>query len=155
MTEPGHEPDISIRTCRYADLDQVQAIERESFPDPYHAIDFVGFLIQARKGFIVACLDGSVAGYVIGINKRKEGFIQSMAVAAKLRRKGVGESLMGSVIEHLSTKHRRISLFVDKSNEAAIHLYRKFRFSETGRVKKAYYRNGNDAIEMTREARSD
>jgi len=93
-------------------------------------------------------------GYVIGTSRGEQGVIESMAVTPSYRREGVGERLMGSVIEQLSRKHRRITLLVDESNEAAIHLYRKFSFSETGRVIKAYYPNGNDAIEMVRETAS-
>jgi ribosomal-protein-alanine N-acetyltransferase len=74
--------------------------------------------------------------------------VQSMAVSSGFRRRGVGARLMKSAVEHLSRNSRRISLLVDVSNETAIRLYRRFGFSETGRVHQAYYPNGNDAIEM-------
>lgn len=156
MSEPDHEHDISLRPCTYADLGQIHTIERESFPEgPYPTIVFINLLMLARKGFIVACSGDSIVGYVIGTSIGGEGMIQSMAVTPSLRMRGVGARLMGSVIEHLSKNHLRISLLVDVSNEVAIHLYRKFSFSETGRVIKAYYPNGNDAIEMARETDSD
>ncbi len=156
MSEPDHDHDISLRPCTYADLGQIHAIELESFPEgPYSPIVFINFLMLASEGFIVACSGDSVVGYVIGTGIGGEGMIQSMAVTPSLRRTGVGEMLMGSVIEHLSKKHRRISLLVDANNKAAISLYRKSGFSETFRVIKAYYPNGNDAIEMARGARSD
>ena len=129
----------------------MNVIEQESFPDdPYSRIVFTDFILLAKRGLIVACLGDSVVGYVMGTGRGGEGMIQSMAVARRLRRKGVGARLMGSAIEHLSKKNQRISLLVAVSNEASIHLYRKFSFSETGRVIKAYYPNGNDAIEMMR-----
>jgi ribosomal-protein-alanine N-acetyltransferase len=156
MNKTGNDGGISLRPCTYADLGQLHFIELESFPDdPYPAIVFINLLALAKEGFIVACSGDSVVGYVIGTGGGREGMIQSMAVTPSLRRRGVGARLMASVIEHLSKKHRRISLLVDVSNEAAIHLYRKFSFSETGRVIKAYYPNGNDAIEMVREAGSN
>jgi ribosomal-protein-alanine N-acetyltransferase len=128
------------------------AIESQSFPErPYSTLDFVDSWVRARDGFIVASVQGSVVGYVIGISEGKDGMIQSIAVAPEARRAGVGRMLMQAVIEHLTKKHQRITLLVDSGNEAAIRLYRKFRFSETGRVVEAYYPNGNDAIEMVRE----
>lgn len=152
MNKTGNDDGISLRPCTCADLGQLHVIERESFPDdPYPTIVFVNLLTLAREGFIVACSGDSVVGYVIGTGIGGEGMIQSMAVTPSFRRRGVGMMLMGSVIEYLSHKHRRISLLVDVGNEAAIHLYHKFGFSETGRVIKAYYPNGNDAIEMARE----
>lgn len=42
-------------------------------------------------------------------------------------------------------------LLVAAGNEAAIGLYRKHSFVETGRVVKKYYPNGDDAVEMARE----
>ncbi len=153
MSKPDRERGISLRPCTYADLDQIRVIELGSFPEnPYSAIAFINFLMLAGKGFIVACSGDSVVGYIIGTGIGEEGMIQSTAVTPSFRRRGVGVRLMGSVIEHLSRKHRRISLLVDVSNEAAIHLYHKFGFSKTGRVIRAYYPNGNDAIEMVREA---
>lgn len=150
MNRTGDDHGISLRPCRYADLGQVYVIERESFlEDAYPANVFVDFLKLAKEGFIVACSGDSVVGYVIGTSRGDEGMILSMGVTPSLRKSGVGVRLMESVVEHLSKKHRRISLLVDVSNEAAIRLYHKSGFSETGRVIKEYYPNGNDAIEMT------
>jgi ribosomal-protein-alanine N-acetyltransferase len=149
MNRAGNDHAISLRPCRYVDIGQVYVIERESFlEDPYSSNVFLDFLMLAREGFIVACSGDSVIGYVIGTDRGNDGMIQSMAVIPSFRRKGVGTRLMKSVIGHLSKKHQRISLLVDVSNEAAISMYRKFSFSETGRVIEAYYPNGNDAIEM-------
>ena len=145
-------PNVSLRPFRYSDIRRLGVIESQSFPErPYSTLDFVDSWVRARKGFIVASVAGSVVGYVIGISEGKDGMIQSMAVAPEVRRTGVGKALMEAVIEHLLKKHQRIVLLVDSNNEVAIRLYRMFRFSETGRVVRAYYPNGNDATEMVRE----
>jgi len=153
MNRTGNDDCFSLRTCRYADVSQLDAIERESFPDhPYSSTVFVDFLIRAKEGFIVVCSGDSVVGYVIATGDGGEGMIQSMAVAPSVRRRGVGAMLMASVIEQLSKKHKRITLLVDASNQAAIRLYRRFGFSESGSIIESYYPNGNDATEMAREA---
>jgi len=155
MTKSGNDNGVSLRPHMLADIDVV-AIERESFPENlFPAIVFTNFVTLAREGFIVACAGDSVVGYVIGTSSGTEGMIQSVAVTPSFRRRGVGAMLIGSVIERLSVEHQRISLLVDVNNEAAVHLYRRFSFSRTGRVIRSYYSNGNDAVEMSRETDSD
>lgn len=133
-------------------MDQVIQVEKASFPErPYGKLDFVTCLLLAREGFVVACLDGSVIGYVIAMRQGREGMIQSIAVSPGLREKGVGKLLMESAITHLAGRFKRAYLLVDVKNEKAIHLYRKFAFNETGKTLKVYYPNGDDAIEMVRE----
>ena len=155
LSNPNSEYDVSLRPCTLGDINQVRTIELESFPDPYSTITFVEFLMRARRGFIVGCIGDSVVGYVIGTSRMSDGIIQSMAVASGFRRRGVGKMLVGAIIDHLSKRRRRISLLVDARNEAAVRLYRRFNFAETDRVVKAYYPNGNDAIEMRWDSDSD
>jgi [ribosomal protein S18]-alanine N-acetyltransferase len=143
-----------LRACELRDLAQVGQIERDSFPErPYTRLDFAYFLLTAREGFIVASKDGSVVGYVIAITRgREEGSIQSIAVSPESRGKGVGELLMRSAMDSLAGRGcERVHLLVDASNEAAIRLYRRLSFTETGRVVRGYYPNGGDAVEMGRE----
>src|SRR5450756_785826 len=102
-----------LRTCEFRDLDQVGQVEKASFPDrPYDKLDFVSCLLTAREGFIVACKDGSVIGYVIATPQGREGMIQSIAVSPGFREKGVGEVLMKSAINHLSGRFDRVYLLV-------------------------------------------
>jgi [ribosomal protein S18]-alanine N-acetyltransferase len=141
-----------LRTCGFRDLDQVSKVETASFPDsPYSKLDFVSCLLIARDGFVVACKDGSVIGYVIAMRRGQEGSIQSIAVLPEFRGKGIGEVLMRSAIDHLTGRFKRAYLLVDVNNERAIRLYRKLSFNDTGKVIKAYYPNGDDAIEMAKE----
>jgi ribosomal-protein-alanine N-acetyltransferase len=145
-----------LRACELGDLAQVGRIEKASFPErPYSRLDFVAYLLTARDGFIVASKDGSVVGYVIAVSQGREGSIQSIAVSPDSRGKGVGEMLMRSAIDRLAGKCGRMHLLVDANNEAAIRLYRKLSFEETGRVVKKYYPNGGDAVEMARDLRTD
>lgn len=141
-----------LRVCEFRDLDQVSQIEKASFPDrPYSKLDFASCLLIAREGFIVACRDSSVIGYVIAMRRGREGSIQSIAVLPEFREKGVGEMLMKSAIDYLTGRSERVCLLVDVNNEKAIRLYRKFSFNETGKTIKEYYPNGGDAIEMAKE----
>jgi len=152
MPPSGYE----LRACELRDLAQVGRIEKASFPErPYTRLDFAYFLLVARAGFVVASKDGVVVGYVIASSQGREGFIQSIAVSPESRGKGVGEALLRAAMAHLSVRSERVRLLVDVNNEKAIRLYRKLSFGETGRVVKRYYPNGDDAIEMARNSRSD
>lgn len=135
-----------------ADLPQVSKVERASFPDrPYTRLDFVAYMLIAREGFIVASDRGSVVGYVIALSQGGEGSIQSIAVSPEARGKGVGELLMRSALDHLSARSSRVRLLVAAGNDAALRLYRKLSFEETGKVFAKYYSDGDDALEMDRE----
>jgi [ribosomal protein S18]-alanine N-acetyltransferase len=141
-----------LRACEFRDLGQVGKIEKASFPErPYTRLDFATFLLIEREGFVVASKDGVVVGYVIALRQGREGSIQSIAVLPDFRGKGIGEMLMQSAIDHLTGKSERVHLLVDVNNEAAINLYHKLSFRETGKTVKKYYPNGNDAVEMARE----
>ena len=142
--------DYVLRTCRHRDLEQVVDLEKVAFAESaYGMLDFIYFLWHARDGFIVAKKGERVLGYVIGIGRGDIGVIQSIAVSPEFRRKGIAESLMKSAIAHL-VDFEEVYLLVDSSNEAAIALYHKFFFRETGRIIQRYYRNGGDAVEMVR-----
>ncbi len=141
-----------LRPFELGDLGQVSKVEEASFPErPYSKLDFVSCLLAAKKGFIVACKDGSVIGYAIAMGQRGEGLIQSIAVSPGARRKGVGKLLMSASLEHLAKRFKRAYLLVDAKNEDAIRLYQGLSFIETGRMIDGYYPNGDDAIEMVKE----
>ena len=140
-----------LRACEFRDLAQVGQIERASFPErPYTRLDFTYFLLAARDGFMVASKDGTVVGYVIATARGREGSIQSIAVSPESRGEGVGGLLLRSAIDRLAGRCDRVRLLVDVSNEAAIRLYRRLSFEETGKVVRGYYPNGGDAVEMAR-----
>jgi ribosomal-protein-alanine N-acetyltransferase len=144
MNEP------TLRPCRYEDLIRVHALEEASFADSaYRIIDFGYFVERAGDGFIVAEEGGRLLGYVIAIDNGEEGMIASIAVSPESRGKGVGEALMIAAVDNLA-KDERILLLVDSNNAAAISLYHKFSFRETGRVFQEYYRTGANAIEMVK-----
>ena len=140
--------DLTVRPCRHQDIDQVVVLEKACFPDgPYTKLEFLLLLAQCGDGFLVADDGSKVLGYVTTIIENGIGLVMSIAVSPKFRRKGIGDSLLISAINHLA-KCERIWLLVDEKNAAAISLYHKHSFSETGRIVKGYYPNGNNAIEM-------
>ena len=142
--------DFDLGTFEDDDLDQIVAIEKASFPDPYPRIVFAWFKLRVEEGFIVARKDGRVVGYLISEVRRDRGHIASMAVATDYRRIGIGEAMARKSIDRLAGRVKQVYLEVRPSNRAGILLYRKLSFEETGKVRKRYYPDGEDAIEMER-----
>jgi len=73
--------------------------------------------------------------------------LENIVVAATARRRGVGQRLLGELIEQArSTQGSEISLEVRQSNHDARSLYRKAGFEEVG-LRRSYYSNPpEDAI---------
>jgi [ribosomal protein S18]-alanine N-acetyltransferase len=143
--------DLTIRSVRHKDLDQVMAIEKASFPDPYDKLWFRILMYKVGDGFIVAQKEG-IVGYAISEIQNDRGHIISMAVSPEHRRAKVGEALLRETIRRLESKVKETYLEVRVGNEAAIGLYEKFSFFRTGEKRRRYYSDGEDAIIMARTA---
>lgn len=142
-------------------LDEVVAIEADSFPRPWTRDHFTAELDSPRSICLIACApDGCVAGYICTMLVLDEGEILDVAVRRDFRGQGVGGMLLARAITDLKARGgRTLSLEVRVSNASAIALYRRFGFVETG-LRKRYYENGEDAILMEytpndNEVRSD
>jgi len=146
--------DLKIRTFRTEDLDQVVAIEKAAFPDPYSRLLFRWFGVKTGDGFIVACRE-RVLGYLISEIRGGRGHVVSMAVDPEHRRKGIGEALLREAMARMSSKTHEVYLEVRAGNEAAIRLYERHSFKLTGEVLKGYYPYGESAVLMSRVLRSD
>jgi RimJ/RimL family protein N-acetyltransferase len=101
---------------------------------------------------LVALAAGEVVG-VIFVIESSFGFGEiGMLVAANWRGRGVGTALVAAAIEWARARSlHKLTLSVFPHNEAAIALYKKFRFVEEGRLTQHIRRaNGElwDLIEM-------
>jgi len=141
--------DLEIRTFRTEDLDQVVAIEKAAFPDPYDRLRFRWLGVSRGEGFIVATRE-RVVGYLISEIRGGRGHIVSMAVDKESRRKGIGEALLSEAIARMASKVREVFLEVKLDNEGAIRLYERCSFKRTGKVLEGYYPGGESAVVMSR-----
>jgi [ribosomal protein S18]-alanine N-acetyltransferase len=141
---------LKIRTFRSGDLDQVMAIENDSFPDPYNRLTFRLLRRWVKEGFIVAEDDG-IVGYAIAETQGVRGHIISIAVSPKSRRSGVGAALLRELLRRMGPTVQALFLEVRAGNRAAIRMYEKFSFRMTGEIRSRYYPDGEDAIIMARE----
>jgi ribosomal-protein-alanine N-acetyltransferase len=141
--------DIVICPMTEADLDEVLAIEVESYPRPWSTSHFLDELASPHS-FPLAALDqeGRLAGYICPMVLLDEGHILNVAVRCDQRGQGLGKLLVEKVLEECRDRGVEfVSLEVRPSNRSAIALYRNIGFVESGR-RKNYYENGEYAILM-------
>jgi ribosomal-protein-alanine N-acetyltransferase len=109
------------------------------------------------EGFLVAEVDGNVAGYIVAnLRERQgneEGHILSIAVDPAHRRRGLGTELIKEIVKVFQNKGiRLLSLEVKASNDDARKFYLNLGFEEIGILKRYYRGRGytEDAIIMTK-----
>ena len=137
------------------DLDQVLAIERVSYPNPWSREMFAEEL-DNRLCHIFVCREGSgerrvVLGYVCFWLFLGEMHLLNVAVHPDVRREGIGKSLLSHAIDFAAERGAKVGfLEVRRSNRAAQTMYERFGFREMG-VRPRYYEDGEDAVVMLLE----
>jgi [ribosomal protein S18]-alanine N-acetyltransferase len=88
-----------------------------------------------------------LSGFLIARHSPPEWELENIVVAPEVRRTGIGEKLMDTLlVQARRTNSDVILLEVRESNTAARQLYEKLGFKETGR-REAYYTNpSEDAV---------
>lgn len=147
-TKPGIQ--VTFKEMRLDHLDEVLAIENDSFPTPW-----------LRHAFVYEILHNNVADYVVALNNEKvvgycgmwiivdEAHITNLAVRHDLRNKKIGSLLMKEMMRRAAQNGvKKMTLEVRPSNLAARHLYEKLGFKQFG-LRRCYYMDNNeDAIIM-------
>jgi len=96
-----------IRELSIGDYDALVALWDESgLPYKPAGRDARGHIARELEGpssiFLVAEVDGKLAGAVLGTHDGRKGWINRLSVAPKQRRKGIGRALVRAVEERLA-----------------------------------------------------
>lgn len=133
----------------YSDLDEVLAIERDSFTDPWDRDSFRSDIDSPHVITLVSRKQGRCAGYLSCIALDDYGYIANIAVAAEHRSQGLGQKLLDDL------KRRLLELGIDTvvldvrtANENAIRFYRKRGFEVIARRKGFYTNPPDDSFTM-------
>jgi ribosomal-protein-alanine N-acetyltransferase len=95
--------------------------------------------------------NGEVLGYVLFWHVVDEIHLLNVAVAPPARRMGVGRALVDEVVAYARQNGAsKVLLEVRASNAAALGLYERLGFSRYN-VRKRYYPDGEDGVEMMLE----
>ncbi|WP_433746645.1 ribosomal protein S18-alanine N-acetyltransferase [Falsibacillus pallidus] len=141
---------ILYRFMAVDDLEDVLKVEHESFTIPWSREAFYNEIENNQFAFyLVAELEGRIAGYCGVWLVLDEAHITNVAVLPDFRGKGIGLTLMEKMLK-LAQEHgaKTATLEVRVSNLPAQSMYRKLGFQEGGIRKRYYTDNQEDALIM-------
>ena len=143
-----------LRAAAPDDLPAIMAIEEELFPDDAWSPESMAAEVAGPHGhYLVAqAEDGEIDGYagLLAPRGSGQGDIQTIAVVARARRRGLGRTLMAALLtEARAREASEVFLEVRADNPGARALYEQLGFEEIA-VRPRYYRGGVDDVIMRR-----
>ncbi len=137
-----------VEPAKQADVDAICAIDAACFSQP--GTDPAGELTRpwARIWVVRPQPGRPPVAFLLVWFAADEMHVLTLATSGPFRRQGLGAALLEAGLAAARGRGVRLVLLeVRRSNEAAIQLYRKFGFEQTG-VRARYYADGEDAVEM-------
>ena len=141
----------TIRSLGYADLPQVIAIERRSFPTPWSLAMFVLELSKPSGVCLAAAEANQLLGYLVCSRYERVWHLMNIAIDPPVRRRGIATALLEEMIARAGDD-ASYTLEVRPSNSPAIALYERFGFRSAGTRRRYYQDTGEDALIMWRTA---
>jgi ribosomal-protein-alanine N-acetyltransferase len=140
---------VHIRWMIRRDMPEVLEIERKAFEFPWFEEEFIRCLRQRNCIGMVAEHAERVVGFMIYELHKTRLHILNFAVAADVRRRGVGRQMIDKLIGKLSSQRRtRISLEVRETNLSAQVFFRASGFRATSVLHDFYDDSTEDAYLM-------
>lgn len=101
------------------------------------------YFVDEEAGKITGCLRASI----VDIDLAE---IRTLCVDEPHRRKGIGNSLLGTALKFLKEKNmRKVVVRTKPENKAALSLFKKFGFEQEGHFKE-HYRKGVDVVQLSK-----
>ncbi len=147
----GIEPRLAPLTRQW--LDQVTAIEQDSFANPWSRGMFSEELMSpvALDWVVLAGDPARVIGFIILWLVAGEAQVQNLAVAPAWRGQGVGRWLLLSALHRARAQGaRQCTLEVRSGNQEALALYESLGFARQGLRPRYYWPEDEDAVLMGR-----
>lgn len=145
---------LLIRKMMLEDIPAVVELDRIAFSLPWPERSF---RFEVADNPVARCwvaeVDGRVVGMVVGWLLVDEIHIATIATHPDFRRQGIGRKLLSHTLRRAIEDGAQSSfLEVRASNLGAQELYRQFGYEPTGRRKRYYKDNDEDAILMNLES---
>jgi ribosomal-protein-alanine N-acetyltransferase len=144
---------LTIRKMTVDDVSAVVDLDKKSFSLPWPERSFRFELTDNPASRCwVAERDGNVVGMIVVWLIVDDAHVATIAIDPEYRREGIGKRLLAHALRQMIRDGARSSfLEVRESNLAAQEMYRKFGFEVTGRRRRYYRDNDEDAILMSLE----
>ena len=141
---------LTIRKMTVEDVPAVVELDQKSFSLPWPERSFRFELTDNPASRCwVAELDGRIVAMIVVWLIVDEAHVATVATHPDYRRQGIGRRLLAYALRQLIQDGARSSfLEVRVSNLAAQEMYRKFGYEVTGRRRRYYRDNDEDAILM-------
>ena len=139
----------NIRWMIRRDMPSVMDIEQQSFEFPWSEEEFIRCLRQRNCIGMVAERDDQVAGFMIYELHKNRLHLLNFAVAAAMRRSGVGSAMIEKLSSKLTAERRnRIMLEVRETNLDAQIFFRQRGFKAISVLRSFYEDSPEDAYLM-------
>ncbi len=139
--------EVLLRRANLLDLDDIAAIERESFTTPWSRPLLASELAQDDNVYLVVSLGGRIVGFLGMWHVLDEAHIATLAVDPDFRGMGLGELLVLAALRTASELGADcVHLEYRVGNALAAALYEKLGFKRVGRRQRYYTDTGEDAI---------
>jgi len=142
---------MKIVPASILDLNALRKLEKESFgKDAWPFLDLLAVLTFGEVIRLKAVEDGQMVGFVAGDPHPRDGWgwIATIAVDQRFRRRGIGLALLHACEEKLGVIKSRLTVRI--SNQGAISMYEKDGYKMTD-IWNAYYNDGEDGMVMEKE----
>ena len=151
---------VRLRPMRSNDVDALVVLAQVLFAGdpPWSAEHFETELagVPETRWYVIAEVDGDVAGYAGLMAAADTADVQALAVAPAYQRRGIGTTLLTAVIDE-ATRRRvgALLLEVRADNDPALAIYRRHGFEQISR-RRGYYDGGRvDALVLRRVLTAD
>lgn len=139
------------RLANKDDIDKIHDIEVESFENPWSKQSIENAIVNDElSDILIVEIDEDLAGYISFMKIYDEIHIGNVAVAKKFRGQKIGNDLFDGLVQLAEKDNFKMTLEVEKTNEPAFNLYKKYNFEILGE-RKNYYGINRDAYILWRE----
>ena len=137
-----------LRKGRESDLKNVLEIEVMAYKNPYWSQNMIFEVLANKtdKRLWIYEVDNDVVGFIIDMRHKNEISLLNIAIHKYLQGMGHGLKMLKKYIKILPRKCS-IYLEVNKNNIKALNMYAKLNFERVS-IRKSYYTDGSDAINM-------
>jgi len=146
---------ITLRPYQPSDFDAIVSIDQSCFPKPiaYERREMKRYLLAEGSHCIVAQVSDGIVGFILTERSMEFAHVITLDILQRYRRQSVG-SLLLQTAEQEAAEHGAAIMYLETAttNKAAIALWKKHGYRESGTIEN-YYGRGQHAFEMEKALR--